>query len=657
MMENRQYSMGMKVLCFLLACLLLVGAVGLSLVALGMGELGFYSKNWDVILKDLFERRAERLVPGIVQQYLLHNWQGDSVPNVYGSWDYQEALLVYNGDSDLRYTIFQDGRALETNYTGGAVSYLEDFPVYTYWDPIARYGEDYTYETYEQREGPQFSVRFYLLAEETYGGSFAQIRKWGGRLYESRGLIVLAIGLCALGSLVAVVYLFCAAGHTRGKNGVSLSAVDRLPGDLVLAAVAGGILLLLYLGGNLLRIVNYDEARYWLLGLLVPMALAAVALALGVILTWVARGKQGGGYWWRRSLAGLLAVYLWRGLKWLGRGLRALAVMAPTMVLWLAVGLGYWLGFVFLNLTDLVWHYPEIYMLWSLLGAGIIVYAAYGVGKLKKGVARMARGDLETKVDVKHLYGTFRDMGEGLNSLGQAASRAVDRQLRSERMKTELITNVSHDIKTPLTSIINYVDLMQKPHTPEEGTQYLEVLDRQSRKLKKLTDDLVELSKASSGNLPVEKAPANAVELVEQALGEYQEKLETRRLEPVFTAQEPSAPILADGRLLWRVLDNLLGNVVKYAMEGTRVYVDVGVRPEEKRVRISVKNISAHRLNISSQELMERFVRGDAARNTEGSGLGLNIAKSLAELQGARFAVTIDGDLFKAVLDFPLLEA
>lgn len=657
MTANRQYSVGMKALCFLLACLLLVGAVGLSLVALGMGELGFYSKNWDVILKNLYERRAERLAPGIVQQYLLHNWQGDSMPNVYSSWDYQEALLVYNGDSDLRYTIFRDGRALETNYTGGAVSYLEDFPVYTYWEPIAWYGEDYTYETYEQREGPQFSVRFYLLAEETYGGSFSQIRKWGGRLYESRGLIALAIGLCALGSLAAVVYLFCAAGHTRGKDGVSLSAVDRLPGDLVLAAAAGGILLLLYLGGNLLRIVYYDEARYWLLGLLVPMALAAVALALGVALTWAARGKQGGGYWWRQSVLGKAAVFLWRGIKVLLRGLRALAALAPTMALWLAAGFGYWLIFVLLNLSDLVRHYPALYVLWSCLGAGLIAYTAYGTGKIKKEIARLSQGDLEAKVGTRHLYGTFRDMGEGLNSLGQAAGRAVDRQLRSERMKTELITNVSHDIKTPLTSIINYVDLMQKPHTPEEGAQYLEVLDRQSRKLKKLTDDLVELSKASSGNLPVEKAPANAVELVEQALGEYQEKLEARRLEPVFTAQEPTAPILADGRLLWRVLDNLLGNVVKYALEGTRVYVDVEVLRETKRVRISMKNISANRLNISSQELMERFVRGDASRNTEGSGLGLNIAKSLAELQGAAFAVTVDGDLFKAVLEFPLLEA
>ena len=653
MMENRQYPVAMKAVCFLLACLLILGAAGLSIGACIMGELGFYSSSRASLLSTLSSRRVRELAPGVVQLYLNEAWTEGQCPNVYSDWD-TESLLVYRGESDLRYTIFQDGQALKTNYTGGAVSYLEDIPVYTYQEFYTNTAEGYRYDS---REGPQYTVRCYLLAEGDYSSSLDRIQKWGGTLYEGRGLVIAGAVLCALGAGAAMIYLCCAAGRTRGRAGITLSPLDRLPGDVLLAAVTAAVCFLAELGTQLVRNVWIMRDRYWMLAALIPMGAAAIALVLALLLSWVARGKQGGGYWWRRSLAGLLAVYLWRGLKWLGRGLRAAAAIAPTMALWLAAGLLYWLSFVFLNLNDVVRFHPAIYGFWSLLGAGIIVYAAYGVGKLKKGVARMARGDLETKVDTKHLHGTFRDMGEGLNSLGQAASRAVDRQLRSERMKTELITNVSHDIKTPLTSIINYVDLMQKPHTPEEGTQYLEVLDRQSRKLKKLTDDLVELSKASSGNLPVEKAPANAVELVEQALGEYQEKLEARRLEPVFTAQEPSAPILADGRLLWRVLDNLLGNVVKYAMEGTRVYVDVEVCPEEKRVRISVKNISAHRLNISSQELMERFVRGDAARNTEGSGLGLNIAKSLAELQGARFAVTIDGDLFKAVLDFPLLEA
>ena len=220
-------------------------------------------------------------------------------------------------------------------------------------------------------------------------------------------------------------------------------------------------------------------------------------------------------------------------------------------------------------------------------------------------------------------------------------------------MKTELITNVSHDIKTPLTSIVNYVDLLQKPHTPAEGEQYLEVLARQSQRLKKLTEDLVEMSKASSGSIPVNLAPVNVVELVNQALAEYEEKLQRANLPVVLTAPQPEILVSADGRLFWRVMDNLLGNCVKYAQPGTRVYVDVV--KYEKKVMISVKNISQAELNLPAEELMERFVRGDSARNTEGSGLGLNIAKTLMSLQKGKLNLVIDGDLFKAVLLFNCL--
>ncbi|MDY4220648.1 MAG: HAMP domain-containing sensor histidine kinase, partial [Candidatus Faecousia sp.] len=251
------------------------------------------------------------------------------------------------------------------------------------------------------------------------------------------------------------------------------------------------------------------------------------------------------------------------------------------------------------------------------------------------------------------LVGSFRQIGDNLNTLGQAANLAVEERLRSERMKTELITNVSHDIKTPLTSIVSYVDLLQKPHTPEQGAEYLEVLARQSQRLKKLTEDLVELSKASSGTIPVELAPLNVVELVNQALAEYQTKLETAGLTVVLTAVQEEIPVSADGRLFWRVMDNLLSNCIKYALSGTRVYVDVV--KYEKQVMISVKNISRQALNLPAEELMERFVRGDRSRNTEGSGLGLNIAKTLMELQHGSLNLVVDGDLFKAILLFDLL--
>ena len=218
-------------------------------------------------------------------------------------------------------------------------------------------------------------------------------------------------------------------------------------------------------------------------------------------------------------------------------------------------------------------------------------------------------------------------------------------------MKTELITNVSHDIKTPLTSVINYVDLLQQPHTEEEGEQYLEVLSRQSGRLKKLVEDLMDMSKASSGNITVNVAQMDAVEAVNQALGEFADKFDNAQLTPVFRSSQPQMPVMADGRLTWRVLSNLLGNVVKYALPGTRVYLDL--KQEDRWVVLSMKNISREELNISAEELTERFVRGDVSRNTEGSGLGLNIAQSLMRLQRGNMEVIVDGDLFKVTLTFP----
>ena len=273
--------------------------------------------------------------------------------------------------------------------------------------------------------------------------------------------------------------------------------------------------------------------------------------------------------------------------------------------------------------------------------------------RLQKGGEALAAGDLTSKVDTSRMYFDLKRHGENLNAISRGMSIAVEQRLKSERLKTELITNVSHDIKTPLTSIVNYVDLLQREHTPEQEREYLAVLDRQAHKLKKLTVDLVEMSKASSGSIPVNLAPVNVVELVNQALAEYEEKLQRANLPVVLTAPQPEILVSADGRLFWRVMDNLLGNCVKYAQPGTRVYVDVV--KYEKKVMISVKNISQAELNLPAEELMERFVRGDSARNTEGSGLGLNIAKTLMSLQKGKLNLVIDGDLFKAVLLFNCL--
>ena len=281
----------------------------------------------------------------------------------------------------------------------------------------------------------------------------------------------------------------------------------------------------------------------------------------------------------------------------------------------------------------------------------LVLFILLQMKELQKGSKRIAEGDLTHPVDTSRLKWEFKKHGENLNSVSESISLAVDKQLKSERFKTELITNVSHDIKTPLTSIINYVDLIKKEEiTDETLIEYIDVLDRQSARLKKLIDDLMEASKASTGNLPVELEECDMEVLLSQLAGEYEDKLVANQLELIVDKPEMSVKIKADGRHMWRVLDNLMNNACKYAQPNTRVYVSL--KKEREIATIILKNISKAALNIPSDELMERFVRGDSSRNTEGSGLGLSIAQSLTELMNGKMQLDIDGDLFKVTLKF-----
>jgi signal transduction histidine kinase len=276
--------------------------------------------------------------------------------------------------------------------------------------------------------------------------------------------------------------------------------------------------------------------------------------------------------------------------------------------------------------------------------------------QLSTAVKELTEGRLDYKVNTRKLVSTWRTLGEGLNSIGDGMAQAVERQMRSERMKTELITNVSHDLKTPLTSMINYIELLKQPGLDEATrAEYLDVADRQSQKLKKLTEDVVEASKAASGVMQVNLEVLDAGELLEQSVGEHSARLRAAGIEPVVHIPEGETPLVADGTLLGRVLENLLTNVIKYAQPGTRAYFDVA--QEETQVVFTVKNVSSAPLNISPSELMERFVRGDSSRHSEGSGLGLSIARSLTTLMGGTLDIILDGDLFKAVVAFPKAES
>ena len=274
--------------------------------------------------------------------------------------------------------------------------------------------------------------------------------------------------------------------------------------------------------------------------------------------------------------------------------------------------------------------------------------------EIKNAINEIYMGNTEVHLDEKRYKGSLNSMAIQVNDIAGGLSNAIQEKLKSERLKTELITNVSHDIKTPLTSIINYVDLLKKEKMPnEQAEEYLNILDNKSQRLKRLTEDLVEASKASSGNIKLNIEKLNVNELLKQVSGEFEDKFKSRNLEEVMSLPEKNVYINADSRYMYRILENMYSNISKYAMDNTRVYIDV--IPNNNRITIQMKNISKQELNISADELMQRFVRGETSRNTEGSGLGLSIASSLTELQGGKFHIYLDGDLFKVTIGFEML--
>lgn len=466
------------------------------------------------------------------------------------------------------------------------------------------------------------------------------------RTYEYRfGLWLLDMknALIPLTVLFVVLTLFCffwqmaAAGHWQGFEGIHLTWFDKIPLDLMAVVFMLPI-------GFFIGYFNYASS--------IAVALWGAAVLNCVFLfliTFVTRCKAGTVL--KNNVIWYAIRLLWRILKaigrWIGHLVRSIPIIWRTALVILA-------AFIFAlaigsNMSVLSLPMLLLYLLLAVFA----LYIAIGFATLQRGSMALAEGDYSKPVDTRFLRGDLKRCGENLNKVQQGVQRAVDERLRSERMKTELITNVSHDIKTPLTSIVNYVDLLKKEDIDNPKAQeYLEVLDRQSKRLKKLTEDLVEASKASSGVIPVDCQPTNVNVLLSQLEGEYEERLQKAELTMIVHPAAGDPVVLADGKLLSRVMDNLMNNIGKYAMPGTRVYAAAAA--DEKESTISIKNVSRNELNVSADELMERFVRGDSSRHTEGSGLGLSIAKSLVELQGGRFELSIDGDLFRADISLPL---
>lgn len=466
--------------------------------------------------------------------------------------------------------------------------------------------------------------------------------------------------VCAAVCLATFLWLCFSVGHRKDVEGIWLSRFDRVPLDVYAVAVFCLFMLGISLGDSITTGLNTQIRPYRVVGLVAVTAVVAAA-ALGLLLTTLVRVKA------HKVLDSLL---VWRLCRWCWRLLchcgraaaRALRDILGTLTMDVRLGLGYlvYLGLnAFLSAGFYLTNYSRGYF---FIGLVLFNGGAFWLGcrwieqwkRIRAETGRVLGGDTTAQINTAKMYPDLRQHAEQLNDLGTAINRAVDERMKSEHFKAELITNVSHDLKTPLTSIINYVDLLKKTDiTDPKALEYLEVLDRKSQRLKKLTEDLIEASKVSTGNVTVNAAQMDLVEFTQQALAEYEDRMLQQRLTLIAKMADHPVYISADGRHMWRILDNLLGNCVKYAMEGTRVYLDVV--EWDGKASISVKNISRDPLEVDPETLTERFVRGDESRSTEGSGLGLSIARSLTEVQGGTFRVATDGDLFKVTVYFPVV--
>ena len=443
--------------------------------------------------------------------------------------------------------------------------------------------------------------------------------------------IIITLVLIIVSAILITVY----AGRKRNFKEIQLESIDKIPLEIILAAMFIPFIMLLFLGIELSYNLNITTI-IGNIGILIIMYSIALILYESIV---------------RRVKTNTILknTIIYRLCKWIKNGVKNIFnnfSLAAKIIVILACMLIFTL--IFSN-----WGFTGIILLIAMY---VFAFKYYfdNITKflnIKNTVKKIYEGDTKVRLQEDEYTGVLKELCIYVNDIAGGFTNAIDKSLKSERMKTELITNVSHDIKTPLTSIINYVDLLKKEDIQnEKAKEYLDILEQKSQRLKRLTEDLIEASKASSGNIKLDMKKINVNELIKQISGEFEDKFKNKNLDLNIEIPKEDVFILADSRYLYRVMENMYTNIEKYAMENSRVYVDL--LEENKKVKIEIKNISKEKLNISANELMERFVRGESSRNTEGSGLGLSIAQSLTKLQKGEFGIYLDGDLFKVIISF-----
>ena len=633
------HRMTAKVLAFLMTIVSTAVVIASFFGIVLAFEFEFYTRTQESIREEIFHNIAESI--GMHSAEMVLNEREDELEDYYAMQNVSGVTVEVSGDPGYTWRWGeQSADATRHAYTSTV-----------YWN--SRSGSIWLYDNEYEESMTPVKVTVYVPDELVLEDNFYMTDLLVEMAYSAKYLVYGIGAVALLVSIACFVFLMCSAGHRGRYVEVQPGWGNWVPVD---------VLVICYISCTSVAIAAVADGYYsspflQIFALVIAGSLCA-AMTLGLLMSIAVRFKL--GKWWQNSLVYYAWSWVKRLLGWawsMVKGAVALICKIP-MVSKTMMAYGIITLVEFLMILIFTWEpgaYLLVWILYRIALLPVVVYVALVLRKLQNGAKAIAEGDMNYQISTELMLPEFKKHAQNLNKIREGMTVAVEQKLKSERMKTELITNVSHDIKTPLTSIINYSDLIGKePCDNPQILEYAQVLHRQSDRLKRLIEDLVEASKASTGNLEVHLAPCEVGVMISQTIGEYEQRLQTSQLTLVVNEPEKPIQIMADGRRLWRVFDNLMNNICKYSQPGTRVYLTLEEGQED--AVIIFRNTSRDPLNLSPDELMERFVRGDSARNSEGNGLGLSIARSLTELQKGTMSISIDADLFKVILRFPKIK-
>ena len=564
-----------------------------------------------------------------IKAYIGQNPDSKKVNIIYGDLESDSEIIQKTGSqyfdyfTEAYYSIQLD-ETTGSEITTHTTTNVKDFQIYS------SYVEDFA-------EGSQYSVISKMLEKLAP--------------FEQYSYFIIPVSTVLL--ILIIIYLIMSIGHKKDSDKITLNDFDKIPLELIIFfAITIGVIPFAFLSG-----INDDYRA--IISIVITACLVVYILSIITLYTIIKRIKA--REFLNTTITGKVLKWCWKIIlkiyKKITKTWKTITYSTPiTKKVYI-----YSVGFVIISLFILWIFGGQIDFATFIMEILLICFVTYKILKFVKDFSQienklkeMYEGNNQTELQENEFSGEMHNVVNYINDISNGFENAIQDRMKSERMKAELITNVSHDIKTPLTSIINYVDLLKQENIENnKAKEYIEILDNKSQRLKRLTEDLVEASKISTGNISLNLEKLNILELLKQAVGEFEDKFEKKNLSVIIDCKSTEINIMADSRYMFRVIENLFSNISKYALENSRVYIDV--KENGENVLIEVKNISKDRLNISAEELMQRFVRGDKSRTTEGSGLGLSIAQNLTELQQGRFTLKLDGDLFKVELEFKMV--